>query len=95
MELSIAGIRAEWMNWRKPYHRAQTVHDLSHHRDGEDYVLDPVSETQAYLTGHAENVRPGDLLVLVHKHSVIQYRVEQIEYYSDPPHLWMALVSQL
>jgi hypothetical protein len=45
---------------------------------------------KCYMTGFGVDIRKGDLMVIEDDKSSRTYRIESIDYYLDPPDLWMA-----
>ncbi|MEO1378154.1 MAG: hypothetical protein AAFW70_28550, partial [Cyanobacteria bacterium J06635_10] len=64
---------------------------------GSDYVFEvaPEDVTKAYMTARSTGVKLGDYIVLQIGSESKQYQVEQIDYYSNPSDMWMALIKKV
>lgn len=47
------------------------------------------------MTGIGKGIKPGDYLILQRDSELCRYQVEEIDYYSDPPDMWMALLKKV
>ncbi len=71
------------------------THDYSQLVCGHDYIFEPVDNlTQGYMTGQGKGVNCGDCIVLQIGSQVEKYQVEEIDYYSEPSDMWMALLKK-
>jgi hypothetical protein len=59
---------------------------------GMEFVLEPLPENQSYrlMTAQKFGVSCGDYIALHDTSGITEYRVSDIEYYSDPPDMWIA-----
>lgn len=75
---------------------AGRLHNYTRHTPGVHYVIDPARETpdnnHFYMTADGRGIRPGDYIQLQGDTGPVKYQVEQIDYYCDTPHYWMALL---
>ena len=76
-------------------HKNKT-HDFTECVCGTDYVFEVAEEvTTAYMTAQSKGVKPGDYIVLLIGSESKRYQVEQVDYYSNPPNMWMALIKKV
>jgi len=81
------------LNESKPKYK---IHDYSQLVRGRDYVFDPLhGGLGGYMTATGKGIKPRDYIVLQYGCKSYQYKVEEIDYYSDPSDMWMALVKQV
>jgi hypothetical protein len=79
-------------NFRRS-HRKGRVHHYTSYKCGRDYAFDEIQDgSQAYMTAYGYGVKPGDYITICRDKVKIQYKVEQIDYYSNPSDLWIALL---
>ncbi|MCC5600435.1 hypothetical protein [Nostoc favosum] len=72
------------------------VHDYSQLVCGSDYVFERLNEgTIGYMTGIGKGIKPCDRIILREGYESYQYQVEEVDYYSDPSDMWIALLKQL
>ncbi|MEH1902973.1 MAG: hypothetical protein V7L04_16530 [Nostoc sp.] len=72
------------------------IHDYSQQVWGSDYVFERLNEgTIGYMTGIGKSIKPGDRIILRQGSESYQYQVEEIDYYSDPSDMWIALLKQV
>lgn len=45
------------------------------------------------MTGRGQGIEGGDCLILSNGFDSCRYRVEKINYYSNPPDMWIALLK--
>ena len=77
------------------YHKNKT-HDFTECICGTDYVFEVAEDvTKAYMTAQSKGVKPGDYIVLLIGSESWQYQVEEIDYYSNPRDMWMALIKKV
>lgn len=67
-------------------------HDLSNQVNGCDYIFESVTAYQGYITGQGARFKPGDTLIIQLNKEKLKYRIEHIDYYSDPCDMWTAMV---
>ncbi|BBD68898.1 hypothetical protein NIES4072_37740 [Nostoc commune NIES-4072] len=72
------------------------VHDYSQLVSGSDYVFERLNEgTIGYMTGSGTRIKPCDRIILQEGCESYQYQVEEVDYYSDPSDMWIALLKQV
>ncbi|MBD6615231.1 hypothetical protein FNW02_05050 [Komarekiella sp. 'clone 1'] len=72
------------------------VHDYSQFVWGSDYVFEAINgELGGYMTGQGKGIKPNDYIILQRGSKSYKYQVEEIDYYCDPPDMWMALLKQV
>jgi hypothetical protein len=69
-----------------------TTHDYRVPRWGHDFATIHVFADGKRITaqGWGRGVLVGDYLLLPNRNAETRYRVERIDYYPDPPDMWMA-----
>lgn len=81
---------------RSGQRKSSKTHDFSRAIRGEDYVFEPIGESlRAYITGYGSGMKVGDYLILREGFDRCRYQVEEIDYYSNPEDMWIALVKQV
>jgi MioC protein len=74
--------------------RKSRTHDYSLFVWGDDYIFEPIEEgSRGYMTGRGQGIEGGDCLILSNGFDSCRYRVEKINYYSNPPDMWIALLK--
>ncbi|MCC5655654.1 hypothetical protein LC608_01340 [Nostoc sp. XA010] len=72
------------------------VHDYSRLVSGSDYVFERLNEgTIGYMTGSGTGIKASDRIILQEGCEFYQYQVEEVDYYSDPSDMWIALLKQV
>ncbi len=72
------------------------IHDYSQQVLGTDYVFELVNGgILGHMTGVGKGIQPGDRIILQQGCESYQYQVEEIDYYSDPSDMWIALLKQV
>ncbi|MEH2062607.1 MAG: hypothetical protein V7K50_10040 [Nostoc sp.] len=72
------------------------IHDYSQQVSGSDYVFERINEGMiGYMTGVGKGIKPCDRIILRQGCESYQYQVEEIDYYSDPSDMWIALLKQV
>ncbi|MCP6759809.1 MAG: hypothetical protein NHB32_13830 [Fischerella sp. CENA71] len=78
-----------------PTFQKHKIHDFRGFVCGQDYVFEPVDGLKkGYMTAQRKGVKRGDWIILENDSRFYQYQVEEIDYYSEPPDMWIALLSQ-
>ena len=76
-------------------HKHKT-HDFTECVPGTDYVFEVVENfNTAYMTAREIGVKPEDYIILQIDSESCRYQVEQIDYYSNPSDMWMALIKKI
>ncbi|XGV94520.1 MAG: hypothetical protein ACAF41_17410 [Leptolyngbya sp. BL-A-14] len=61
-----------------------------------DYYLEfSHLDAKAYMTGQGKGIKPNDYILLKFKSRPQRYQVKMIDYYSNPPDLWIALLNPI
>lgn len=68
------------------------THNFADQIESVNYEFEKIDSHTAQMTGYGRGVNPRDYIILTKER--IRYRVEAIEYYSDPPNLWTALLIE-
>lgn len=72
------------------------THDYRHLERGINYFFESLQEEmQGCMTGFGKGIKPGDYIILRQGGESYRYQVEEIDYYSDPSDMWMALLKQV
>ncbi|MDZ8106525.1 MAG: hypothetical protein RM338_13020 [Nostoc sp. DedQUE12a] len=72
------------------------THDYSQKICGSDYVFERVKEGRiGYMTGVGNGVKASDRIILRQGSESYQYQIEEIDYYSYPSDMWIALLKQV
>jgi MioC protein len=80
-----------WVAKRKP-----KTHDYRRFVWGEDYIFEPSdSGSGGYITGQGKGIKRGDYLILSKGTDLYHYQVEQIDYYSNSPDIWIAFLKKV
>ncbi len=67
------------------------THDYRKYQPALDYFFDPIEEGNGgYMTAQGKGIKQGDYLVLQESSGSCVYQIEEIEYYTNPPEMWMA-----
>jgi hypothetical protein len=72
------------------------VHAYRNPRNSTTFVLEPSKEDplKCCMTGFGVDIKTGDFIVIEDRNLSMAYKVENIDYYLDPPDLWMALLIE-
>jgi hypothetical protein len=72
------------------------IHDYSQLAWGSDYVFERLNQGMiGYMTGVGKGIKPCDRIILREGCESYQYQVEEVDYYSDPSDMWIALLKQV
>jgi hypothetical protein len=72
------------------------IHDYSQKVWGSDYVFERLNEgMMGYMTGVGKGIKPCDRIILREGCESYEYQVEEVDYYSDPSDMWIALLKQV
>ena len=72
------------------------THDYTQLVSGEGYIFELIYDgIRGYMTSSGKGVKPGDYIVLADDPNFPQYQVEKIDYYSNPPDMWIALLNRV
>ena len=81
--------------------RLMTTHNYTGHVHDQHYVLeaaiaDPNQEGDRFtMTAYGDRLKAGDFILLRQNGEKVRFQVEQIDYYCDPPDLWIAQLIKL
>ncbi|MGJ5673905.1 MAG: hypothetical protein ACR9NN_09890 [Nostochopsis sp.] len=71
------------------------IHDFRGLICGRDYVFEPIEGLKkGYMTAQCKGVKRGDWILLENDSRFYRYQVEEIDYYSEPSDMWIALLNQ-
>lgn len=72
------------------------IHDFTECVRGSDYVVEFTDMlTTGYMTAQSKGVKCGDYIILQIGSESCRYQVEQIDYYSNPSDMWIALIKKI
>lgn len=72
------------------------IHDYSQLVWGSDYIFERLNEGMiGYMTGVGRGIKASDRIILREGCESYQYQVEEVDYYSDPSDMWIALLKQV
>lgn len=75
--------------------RQPKTYDYTQYNCNYDYIFEVAErENWAYMTGQGQGINKGDYLILFSGSNTMRYQVESIDYYSNPPDMWTALLRQ-
>ncbi len=73
--------------------RKAQVYDYTKFISGQDYIFEVKEDgIKGFMTAQFSGVQSGDYIILSHGSYSRQYQVEEIDYYSEPADMWMALL---
>jgi MioC protein len=71
-------------------------HDYTQYDCNHDYIFEVAEQGNwGYMTGQGQGINQGDHLILSNGSNILRYQVESIDYYSNPPDMWIALLRQV
>ncbi|WP_138497923.1 hypothetical protein [Nostoc sp. PA-18-2419] len=80
----------------KELKKKKKIHDYSRQVWGSDYIFERVNEgTIGYMTGVGNGIKASDRIILRQGTESYQYQIEEIDYYSYPSDMWIALLKQV
>jgi MioC protein len=78
-----------------PTFQKHKIHDFRGFICGRDYVFEPIEGLKkGYMTAQCKGVKCGDWIILEDDSRSYRYQVEEIDYYSEPSDMWIALLKQ-
>lgn len=84
-----------WMGFSQPFRTSGKVYDYTQHQPDLDYIIEPAERPgQCYMTGQGKKIRPGDRILLQHNQQHQTYIVKEIDYYTNPSNMWIALLEK-
>jgi hypothetical protein len=90
-----------WLSWltRKIHtpDRITKIHDYSHLVFGVDYVFEqtPGSASQGSMTAQRKGVQTGDHIILMQNGMLLEYCIQELDYYSSPSDMWIAILMKV
>lgn len=72
------------------------THDYTQLVSGIDYVFEPIDgELKGYMTGQGKGIKLGDYILLPDGSGFSRYQIEEIDYYCNPPDMWIGSLKQV
>lgn len=79
----------------KPKQQPNKTYDYTPYVSGRDYVFESVNDLKkGYMTGQGKGIKRGDYIILKNGSNYCRYQVEEIDYYSEPADMWIALLNE-
>lgn len=79
-----------------PKYQKYKIHDFTEFVHGRDYVFEPLENyKKGYMTAQCRGIKRGDWIILRDDRYSYRYQVEEIDYYTEPPDMWIALLNQV
>ena len=76
--------------------QTKKTHDYSQLIPGQEYVFEALNQgLTGQMTGIGKGIKPLDYIILRCDSQLCRYQVEEIDYYTDPPDMWIALLKQV
>ncbi|MGA9377412.1 MAG: hypothetical protein WBV73_01310 [Phormidium sp.] len=69
------------------------THNFTEQSKSVNYEFEEIDAKTAQMTGYGKAIKAGDYIILTK--DKICYRVEEIDYYSDPGNLWTAVLLRV
>ena len=74
----------------------QKIHDYTDAEYGKDYMFESADNyNQGYMTARGKGVKKDDYIILRNGSESYSYQVKEIDYYSNPADMWMALLQKV
>ena len=85
------------VNWILTKPKQRRTYDYTGFVCGRDYVFEPVDNNlkKGYMTGYGKGIKCEDYIILRNGSDSDLYQVEDIDYYSEPSDMWMALLQKV
>ncbi|MCV3215223.1 hypothetical protein OGM63_17175 [Plectonema radiosum NIES-515] len=73
------------------------TYDYSEYVCGRDYVFELAVDdlNKGYMTGQGRGIKCGDYIIFKNGSNSCRYQVEEIDYYSQPRDMWIALLNKV
>ncbi len=72
------------------------TYDYTQYTSGRDYFFELLDGGRtACMTAEGNYPKSGDRILLNYDSKTYEYQIEEIDYYSNPPDMWMALLKQV
>ena len=68
------------------------THHYTRQVSGEHYAIEAVKGDRFSMIAYGKGVQSDDYILLTENLRSVRYKVEQIDYYAEPPDLWVALL---
>jgi hypothetical protein len=80
----------------KENNRRPKIYTYTKSSDSYSLVLEAIngSSLKYYMTAYGAGIRAGDFIVISDPEFSVTFNVENIDYYLDPPDLWIACLIQ-
>jgi MioC protein len=92
----IADFSIKLLATKKDVKRQPKTHDYTQYSCNHDYIFEVAErENWGYMTGQGQGINQGDYLILSSGSNTLRYQVESVDYYSNPPDMWIALLRQV
>jgi hypothetical protein len=94
-EVNFFSLLSFLFNQPKP-HKKKT-YDYTDYVCGRDYVFELIEDKpdSCYMTAQSKGIKLGDRIILKNGSTIGLYEIAEIEYYSEPSDMWMALVTKV
>jgi MioC protein len=74
----------------------QKSHDYTQLEKGCDYIFESIDGgRRGYMTGQGKGIKPGEYFILSDESDHHRYQVKEIDYYSNPSDIWIALLERV
>lgn len=81
---------------KNEFKRTQKTHDYSQLIKSIDYVFEPLNQgLEGQMTGVGKGIKSHDYIILKCESELSYYQIQEIDYYADPPDMWMALLKKV
>jgi MioC protein len=82
--------------WQNRLKLTYKTHNYSKFSKGTEYEFEWLNESRrACMTGFGRGITPGDYIILQQDCKPYRYQVEEIDYYSEPSDMWIALLKEV
>jgi len=72
------------------------IHDYTDAEYGKDYIFESTDNyAQGYMTASGKGVCVDDYIILRKGSQYYRYQVKEIDYYSNPADMWIALLQKV
>ncbi|MEC4819328.1 MAG: hypothetical protein SAK29_39570 [Scytonema sp. PMC 1069.18] len=72
------------------------IYDYTQQIYGRDYIFKSADDkTKGLMTGYGKGIKSGDYIIFRDGSHFYQYQVEEIDYYSKPSNMWIALLKKI
>jgi sensor c-di-GMP phosphodiesterase-like protein len=68
------------------------THNFTNQVESDNYEIETIDNNRVQMTAYGRGIKRGDYIILNKK---VRYRVEAIDYYSNPMNLWTALLFKV